>query len=71
MLGSGIDEVYETCTAIEFGKEESSIGLEIRIFDPLKARFDDAVLAACLAKNPTTIAACSHGPILHTKSDER
>lgn len=60
MLRTGIDEVEKTGTAIEFGEEESGVGLRIRGFDPLKARSDRAAITATLAKNPAAIAAHPH-----------
>lgn len=60
MLGSGFNEVDKAGAAIEFGEKESSIGLGIGRFDPIKARFDGAIITATFSKDPTAIATHPH-----------
>lgn len=40
MIGAGIDEINEAGTAVEFGEEESGVGLRLGGFDPLKTGSD-------------------------------
>lgn len=61
MVGAGIDEVKEASSAVEFGEEESSVGLGLRGFDPLKTGSDGAALTAAFAKNSASVAAHTHG----------
>lgn len=60
MFWAGIDEVHEASTTVELGKEDSGIGLGLRVLDPLKARSDAAVVTAALSEDSTTIAAHPH-----------
>lgn len=67
MLGTGFNEVDEAGAAIEFGKKESSIGLSIRGFDPIKARLDDAVITAAFAQDSTPVATHPHDIYVYIK----
>lgn len=35
MFGAGVDEIHESSTAIELGKENGGVCLGFRAFDPL------------------------------------
>lgn len=60
IIRAGIDEINKSGAAVEFGKEESSVGLGFRGFDPLKARPESAVTTATFAKDSAAIATHSH-----------
>lgn len=60
MVGAGIDQVNEASSAVEFGEEESGVGLGLRGFDPLKTGSDGAALAAAFTKNTASITAHTH-----------
>lgn len=60
MVRTGVDEVHETGTAVELGKEDGGVGLGLGVLDPLKTRPDAAVLAAPLAEHPASVAAHPH-----------
>lgn len=49
MVRTRFDEVKETGSTIEFGKEECGIGLGVCGFDPLKTWSYGAILVATLA----------------------
>lgn len=70
-MRAGIDEIHETGAAVELGKEDGSIGLGFRGFDPLKASSDVAVVGASFAKDPTAIAARPHGCYFYVRERER
>ncbi|ERN18732.1 hypothetical protein AMTR_s00199p00034510 [Amborella trichopoda] len=60
MIRPGIDEIHQSNTAIELGKEHIGV-LRLRILNPLKTWPYTAVLTATLLKHPTTISTHSHG----------
>lgn len=49
MIGTGVDEVHKASSAVEFGEENSGVGLRFRIFDPLQAWSDAAIFTTALA----------------------
>lgn len=57
---TGIDEINKSGAAVEFGKEESGVGLRFRAFDPLKARSEIAITPATFAKDSATVATHFH-----------
>jgi hypothetical protein len=60
VLGASSDEIDKTSTAIEFGKKDGGVGLSFSARNPLKARPDDAAVAASLPQNSASIAAHPH-----------
>lgn len=60
VFGAGFDEIKEASTAIELGQKQSSIGLRIRGFDPLKTGSYATVFAAPLTEDSAAITAHSH-----------
>lgn len=60
MFRPSTEEVHEACTPIEFGKEESGIGLGFWVLYPIKTWPDAASVAAALSENSTSIATHLH-----------
>ena len=61
MFRSSIDKVDQSGAAVEFSKKDGSIGLKIRVFDPLKTRSEGAVIITAFTKDSTAITAHPHG----------
>ncbi|RDY02307.1 hypothetical protein CR513_14247, partial [Mucuna pruriens] len=68
VLWGSIDEVDQASTTIEFGKEESGVGLSLRTVDPLKTWPYDTVLTTTFAENATSITTHFHGGSLYCKT---
>lgn len=60
MFRAGVDEVKKPGAAVEFGKEDGGVGLGVRGFDPLEARFNGAFFTATFPENPASITAHPH-----------
>lgn len=60
MIGTGVEEVHEAGTAVEFGEEDGGVGLRFGGFDPLKTRPYATVFTAAFSKNSTSVTAHTH-----------
>lgn len=70
MFRTSVDEVHESGTAIELGKEDSSVGLGLRALDPLQTRPYTAILAAPLSQYSASIAAHPHFFLVKTQNKQ-
>lgn len=60
MIRAGVNKIHKASTAVKLCEENSSVGLRLGSFDPLKTWPYTTTFAAALSKNSTTIATHPH-----------
>jgi len=60
VIGTGVDEVHESSTAIELGEKDSCVSLRFRRFDPSQTRPYTTILTTPFPKNSASITAHPH-----------
>lgn len=69
MIGTGVDEVHESSTAIELGEKHGCVCLRFGRFDPSQTRSYATILTTPFSQDSASITAHSHRFCLALDSD--